>query len=128
MINSHVFLDANVLLEIILARSNESDARKFLNAQTEKPCISALTAHLVVHFGQKIVELPILRKFLEDYEVLPLDNADFEWAFMNMRGNDFEDALQVAIAIRNGSSTFVTFDKQLVGNYKALSIIKTQLL
>ncbi|HJQ08787.1 MAG TPA: hypothetical protein VJ836_04890 [Candidatus Saccharimonadales bacterium] len=87
-----------------------------------------MTVHLVVHFGQAIVELPVLRKFLEDYVGLPLEQTDFEWAFMNMRGNNFEDALQIAAAIPNGYNCFVTFDKNLTKNYKELSIIKTQLL
>jgi predicted nucleic acid-binding protein len=127
MPTNNVFLDANILLEIILDRANARPARKLLNDVPAQPCISALTAHLVVHFGKNLVDMPVLRHFLQDYTVLPLEEKDFEWAFVNMRGTDFEDALQLAVAIRNGSDTFFTFDKNLVKNYKSLPTIRIQL-
>ena len=58
-----MYLDANVLLEIILRRPNEKIARKLLQEQNDEIFISALTAHLVTHFGRSIVELPVLRAF-----------------------------------------------------------------
>ncbi len=128
MPSNALFLDANILLAIILGRNKRNQARQLLKGQKEKPYISALTAHLVVHFGQAIVELPTLRKFLGDYIVLSLERTDFEWAFMNMRGNDFEDALQIAVAIRNGCDSFATFDKDLAKNYEELLTIKTKLI
>lgn len=123
-----MFLDANVLLEILLDRGKGPQARAFLNSQTEKPAISALTAHLVVHFGSQIVDFPVLRHFLNDYTIISLDSADIEWAFINMRGTDFEDALQMAVAIRNGYGTFATFDKNLMRDYEGLPSIRTQLI
>ena len=123
-----VFLDANILLEIILGRLKEDIARQFIEGQDEELYISTLTAHLIVHFGQSIVSLPILRGFLADYTVLDLTPVDFEWAFMNTRNKDFEDALQIAIAIRSGCGKFVTFDKTLATTYNDLLPIKTQLL
>ena len=123
-----VFLDANVLLEILLARNKEAAARKLIENTRDNLYISALTAHLVVHFGKSIVALPVLREFLADYIVLSLENADFEWAFTNIRGGDFEDALQIAVAIRNGCSQLVSFDKNLATAYKDLPSIQTKLL
>lgn len=123
-----VFLDANVLLEILLGRPKQAAARKFIQAQSGTLCISTLTAHLVVHFGQAIVGLPILRAFLADYTVLALEPADFEWAFANIRNKDFEDALQLAVAIRNGCGYFMTFDKALVADYKGLPAIQAKLI
>ncbi len=123
-----VFLDANILLEILLNRQNGATARKIIEKHSDNLCISALTAHLVTHFGQAIVELSVLRKFLADYTILALEAADFEWAFTNLRNDDFEDALQLATAIRNGCNQFMTFDKTLVTAYKDLSPIKVQLV
>src|ERR1022692_4608687 len=94
-----LFLDANILLEIVLGRKQEAAARKLIENQSEHLFISSLSAHLVVHFGQAIVDLRILRKFLADYTILALDSIDFEWAFANIRNQDFEDALQLAVAI-----------------------------
>lgn len=123
-----VFLDANVLLEILLGRRNETAARNVIEQHSENLFISSLTAHLVVHFGQAIVDLPILRKFLSDYTILALDSADFEWAFVNMRNQDFEDALQLSVAIRNGCDKFLTLDKTLAKSYSDLLPIQIRLL
>lgn len=94
--------------------------------QADTLYISALTAHLVVHFGQAIVHLPIVRQFLGDYTVLGLENADFNLAFNNVRGNNFEDGLQLAVAIRNGCTHFSTFDTDLVARYQDLPSIQVQ--
>ncbi|HVC36248.1 MAG TPA: type II toxin-antitoxin system VapC family toxin [Candidatus Dormibacteraeota bacterium] len=128
MDKDRLFVDANVLLEIILSRKNEKLARNILEDNSNNLFISALTAHLVVHFGQLVVDLPILRSFLEDYTILSLNESDFEWAFTNMRNQDFEDALQLAVAIRNGCNTFITLDKDLATTYNNLPQIKTSLL
>lgn len=125
---SKTFLDANVLLEIILGRSKQSIARQSLEIAPENLKISALTAHLVMHFGTAVADLPVLREFLADYEILDLSAADIEWAFNNARNNDFEDALQLAVAIRNGCNEFVTFDRQLQKDYASLPIINIKVL
>ena len=121
------FLDANILLEIILGRPKQQQAREFIERH-DTLYISALTAHLVVHFGQSIVEMPIIHEFLADYTILPLDPMDFEWAFSNARNGDFEDALQIGVAIRNGCDSFITFDKRLAKDYKSLPQISIAFL
>jgi predicted nucleic acid-binding protein len=123
-----VFLDANVLLEIILGRDNEAIARKTLEAHQGSLFISSLTAHLIVHFGKTIVDIPVLRQFLSDYTILSLEGIDFEWAFTNLRNSDFEDALQIGVAIRNGCTDFLTFDKALYKDYTDLPSIRAELL
>lgn len=123
-----IFLDANILLEIILGRDNEAIARKVLETRQGNLSISSLTAHLIVHFGRALVDLPVLRHFLSDYTILSLEGADFEWAFTNLRDSDFEDALQIGVAIRNGCTDFLTFDKDLHKAYADLPSIRTKLL
>ena len=123
-----IFLDANVLIEIILGRDKELVARNFIEEHSDNLFISALVAHLVIHFGQEIVDLPILRKFLSDYAILSLESVDFEWAFTNIRNKDFEDSLQLAVAIRNGCTKFITFDKELTNAYRDLPSMQVQLL
>ncbi len=122
-----VFLDANIVLEILLGREKDAAARKLLETYAGNLHISALTSHLVTHFGQKIVELPTLRQFLADYIILSLEAADFEWAFTNLRNQDFEDTLQLGVAIRHGCSHFITFDKPLYQTYKDLPTIHVEL-
>lgn len=125
--DSSIFFDANILLEVVLGRDKELLARSLLEKHTGTICISALSAHLVTHFGQAVVTFPVLRKFLSDYTILDLKAVDFEWAFTNIRNNDFEDALQIAVAVRNGCSDFITFDAALASAYKDLPSIKVQL-
>lgn len=123
-----VFLDANILLEVLLSRDGDKKARTYIANHAGNIHISALTAHLVVHFGQAIVALPVLRSFLGDYYIEPLTDQDFEWAFTNARNADFEDALQLAVAIRTGCDAFATFDKSLYAAYKNLPTIDLKLL
>jgi predicted nucleic acid-binding protein len=122
-----MFLDANVVLEILLSRKQEAAARKLIDNSTGRLYMSVLTAHLIVQFGQAIVDLPILRQFLADYTILNLESPDFRWAFANVRGNDFEDGLQLAVAIRNGCTRFVTFDRDLAATYASLTSIQVEL-
>ncbi len=125
---SSVFLDANIVLEIILERQNKQLAKDLLYKYSNSLNISSLTAHLIAYFGQQRVDLPVLRSFLKDYTILSLDSGDFEWAFNNIRNNDFEDALQLGVAIRNGCTSFITFDKTLVDTYSGLKNISIKLL
>ncbi len=118
-----IFLDANILLEIILDRPKQHVAIKHLEKQPESLYISSLTAHLVVYFGQSRVGLPTIRNFLADYTILPLEESDFTWAFTNARNKDFEDALQLGVAIRHACTQFVTFDSKLSKDYRTLPTI-----
>lgn len=126
--SSSVFLDANVLLEVLLARRHETAARRVLQMHAGNMYISALTAHLVVHFGQQCVSLDVLQNFLGDYQLLELTATDFTWAFTNLRGSDFKDALQLAVAVRQGLPKFLTFDKELHRLYRDLPTIDVVLL
>jgi len=123
-----VFLDANVLIEILLDRPNKNKATTYMSNHADQLAISSLTAHIAVYFGQTRVDLPLLRTFLADYKILSLEEADFVWAFNNARNEDFEDALQLAVAIRHGCSEFATFDKQLFKDYSSLPTVKVILL
>ena len=119
--------DANILLEIILTRKQEEAARKTLAEAGSDLSISTLSAHLVIHFGRERTSLAILKQFLADYQLLALEAVDFEWAFNNRRDDDFEDALQLAVAIRYGCDRFITLDNSLYKTYKDLPTIRVVL-
>lgn len=123
-----VYFDANVLLEIISQRTNVALARREIRAAAGRRCISTLTGHLAIYFGGKSLKLATLQGFLSDFEMLSLTAEDFEWVHSNIRNNNFEDALQLAVAIRNGCDTFITFDKELYQTYKSLPQLKIHLL
>ncbi len=113
-----IFLDANILLEIIHERERFDDAVAYVRTHAGRLCISALTVHLVMYFGSKVTEVKVLRQFLSDYRVLPVSVGDIDWAFDHIRGGDFEDALQVACAVNSGCTRFVTLDAALARRYK----------
>jgi len=126
--SSVLFLDANILIEIILGRDHSEAAVKLIENHPGQPAISTLTGHLVMYFGGRISTTRLLQGFLADFDMLPLEKTDFDWAFANLHGDDFEDALQLAIAIRNGYDKFLTLDKKLYNAYKNLEAISVQLL
>ena len=128
MVQDKVFLDANIILEILLDRKNNLKARKLIAAHAGKLYISSLTVHIAVYFGQQEQELPVIKTLLSDYHIESLTSQDTAWAFNNVRNDDFEDALQLAIAIRANCQEFVTFDKTLFDTYKDLATIKVVLL
>ena len=124
---SNAFLDANILLEVLLDRPKAPTVKQTLENHPTGLYISALTAHLVVYYGKKVVDLPLLKRFLSDYIIIEMSGDDFEWAFNNIRGQDFEDALQLAVAIRYGCDEFITLDRPLFNTYKVLPSIKVVL-
>lgn len=122
------FFDANVLLEVLLERSQADSAARALSTSANNAAISALTAHLVMYFGSKLVEATVLKNFLAEFTIFPLTQADFAWAFENKRNNDFEDALQVAVAIHGTCEVFVTLDKKLFDAYRQAGALEVQLI
>lgn len=123
-----ICFDANLLLEVIFGRKYSNLVVDYLENTQESIVISALTGHLVVYFGKKERKISVLQEFLRDFKVLSLESADFEWAFNNMMNDDFEDSLQLAVAVRNGCEQFVTLDRKLYLRYKNLNSLKVKLL
>jgi len=119
-----VFLDANVVLEITLKdRPRFEQAQQFLETLTNDTAISILTVHLLMHFGRKQgIADELLENVIGENELLSITPEDYVWASLNERGKDFEDALQVATAIRNGCKSFITFDVTLAKAYESCPI------
>lgn len=123
-----IFFDANVIVEIALERKNIQTAINSLRNAGEYAYASTLSGHLTVHFGKKHADLAALEQLLSSFTLLSLESIDFTWAFRNRHDDDFEDALQIAVAIRNGCNEFVTFDKKLAKAYGNLPTMKITLL
>lgn len=81
-----------------------------------------------MYVGVKTVDRKAVEAFLSDYTILPLDAVNFDWAFRNTRNSDFEDALQIAVALKNGCDEFVTLDKRLAKIYDNLPTMRVTLL
>ena len=122
-----VFLDSNILLEIILKdRVKRSLVKEYLESMSKSndfSSISMLTVHLIMHFGRKEqIDNDLLECVINENELFALSGEDYEWALVNERGKDFEDALQLAVAMRAECDTFVTLDKRLAREYNDLPI------
>ncbi len=119
-----IFLDANIILEIVLKdRPHFEQAQKLLEAVDDDTAISMLSVHLIMHFGRKEhIDDALLENVIGENELLPISPEDYVWAVLNEQGRDFEDALQIAAAIRSGCDTFVTFDTSLAKAYSKLPI------
>lgn len=119
-----VFLDTNILLEITLNnRVHFPQVKRFLEAVDDETAVSTLSAHLVMHFGRKEhADDAFLQGVIAENKLLDITSEDYIWAVANERGKDFEDALQIATALRAGSIAFVTLDRSLAKAYAGMPI------
>jgi len=115
-----ILLDANVLLEILIAgRAQKTAVFKWMEQNNEEFCISMLTVHFVLHFGLKDkLDITDLKTFLADYPKIALLPEDYVAAIGLLRNKDHEDALQLATAERIGCSRIITLDKKFAETYK----------
>ena len=119
-----IFVDANVVLEVIEKRLRADACEQLLRGAEEK-AISLLTLDLVMYFVEKdkLAWEPV-KTFLESFAWLPITDTDAQWAFGNFKGDDFEDALQISCAKREGCNKFATLDKDLAKKYADTILIK----
>jgi predicted nucleic acid-binding protein len=115
-----ILLDANILLEMLIAgRPRKQIVFDWMVRNDESYCISMLTVDLVLHFAVKDnLKLADIKKFLADYPKIALLPEDYVSAMELLIGKDHEDALQLAIAIRNKCSKIVTLDLDFARKYK----------
>ncbi len=113
-----IFVDANVLLEIVHERDNLEVAIGFVRKNAGQLFVSALTVHLVMYFGRKVASSEALKQLLSDYYITSIATEHVEWAFANVEHGDFEDALQVASALSAECTQFATFDRALARRYR----------
>lgn len=119
-----VFLDANVILELILKDCPYFEQVKtFLESINDSTAISALGIHLIMYFGRKEkIGDALLESVIDENELLSSTSEDYIWAALNEQGRDFEDALQPATAIRYGCQKFVTLGSSLAKMYAEFPI------
>lgn len=127
-----VFLDTNILLDLLLEREGYKLSGQILQLQEEGKCtlcVSVLTMVNVAYVYRKtvgqdmaVVNLKYLSALLE---VLPMDNEMLQAAIYK-RGKDFEDILQGICAASAGCDAIVTRnekdyairDGMLAGGYR----------
>lgn len=107
-----IFFDANTLLEVLLGRRESAAVVALLSEIESRHCISPLTVHLCYHFClQKGVKPERIADFLENIDILPMDNYVVSLAQRRFDGKDFEDCLQAACAELGKCDAILTLDK-----------------
>lgn len=109
-----VFLDTNIVLDLLLQRPGYKESAKILELQEQgkiRTCVSVLTIVNAAYIYRKsvgatlvVVNLRYLSAFLE---VLPMDNDMLQKA-ISMEGPDFEDLFQAVCASTNGCDVIIT--------------------
>ena len=109
-----VFLDTNVVLDILLQREGYLYSSRILQMSEDKKivtCQSALSlaniAYIVRKFLSPGVMTPTLKQLTCLSEILPLTESDLSDAVM-MDGPDFEDILQLVCASHNRCDVLIT--------------------
>lgn len=111
-----VFLDTNIILDLLLERDGYEDSVPIFQMQDEgklKICVSLLTMVNVAYIYKKtvgnnmaVVNLEYLSSLVE---VLPMDGNQLQNAIL-MQGKDFEDILQCVCAAEGGCDYLITRD------------------
>ncbi len=127
--SNNVFIDANILMELFFARASRQKVMETLLAKGAEAehVASILSVHILFYYVEKEKKQKSdAHDFLQSYRILDMNEADYEWAMANDQG-DFEDALQIACALRQGCKKFLTLDqglKQRHHKHLAITLIR----
>ena len=109
-----VFLDTNIILDLLLERDGYEDSAIIFQMQDEgtlKICVSLLTMVNVAYIYKKAVgnnmAVANLKYLSTLVEVLPMDGDQLHKSIL-MDGKDFEDILQCVCAAEGGCDYFIT--------------------
>ena len=111
---SRLFLDTNILLDILLERPGYQSALGILQAGCDGKYslhTSVLSMANMAYVLRKTLSpgvlTPVLMQIALLVDVLPMDAAQFRKAIL-LSGPDFEDILQIVCAVSGGCDTLVT--------------------
>lgn len=109
-----VFLDTNVMLDLLLEREGFAEAAEILQLHDDgviEVCQSSLSLANIAYILRKIFSpqflAPTMLQLASVAEVLPLGGDDIRRALM-LDGRDYEDMLQLSCAMAGGCETVVT--------------------
>ena len=112
--NQRLFLDTNVLLDILLERPGYQAALKLLQAGSGgrvSLCTSVLSMANIAYVLRKTLNpgllTPTLKQLSSLLEVLPMDSGQLDNALL-LSGPDFEDVLQAVCAVQGGCAQLIT--------------------
>lgn len=109
-----LFLDTNILLDILLERPGYEPALDILQLSADKEatlCTSYLSMANIAYVLRKEysggILLPTLKQISSLVEILPMDNTQLQKAIL-LSGPDFEDILQAVCADSSGCRIILT--------------------
>ena len=115
-----IALDANAVMEILVERNRQGNIQTAVAQYSSNTDlgISSLTASHIFYLAEQ-QKIPIARAeaLISTYRFYDVQASDVIWALKQYGGKDFEDALQIAAALREGCKTFITLDKKLATKY-----------
>src|ERR1039458_9446080 len=107
-----VFLDANVLLEILLNRARAAKCESLIRDPSNEYAISALTVHIVWYMAERNrLQTEQIDELLSVWIILPVNEQSVKLARGRYDKKDFEDCLQAACAELRNFDEIVTIDK-----------------
>ncbi len=112
-----VILDTNIILYIL---NNDERTPQIMEIifKYSQCCISSITYTTVWYFIEKWkLDFREAKSCLDTFEILSTSSEDCELGFDLAKNEDVEDGVQIAIALNNGISNFVTCDKGLYEKY-----------
>ena len=112
--NPRLFLDTNVLLDVLLERPGYQAALKLLQAGSDgrvSLCTSVLSMANIAYVLRKTLNpgllTPTLKQLSSLLEVLTMDSGQLDNALL-LSGPDFEDVLQAVCAVQGGCAQLIT--------------------
>lgn len=117
-------LDTNILLEILELRQyyEATLATLKLHQDTQSMLgISTLTVSNTFYLAERHKVSPQrVELLIQNYQIFSIIPEDITWALSYYQGKDFEDALQIASALREGCTAFLTIEASLAAKYSHL--------
>ena len=109
-----IFLDTNVMLDLLLDRQGCAEAARVLQLQEDgkiTACLSILSMANLAYVLRKTVSplqvIPTLKQISAIVEVVPMDDRQLQRSLL-LDGPDFEDILQAVCASENGCECILT--------------------
>jgi len=115
-----IFLDANIVLEILFKRESANFCIEVCKEQ-ESLFISSTSLHTIYYYAEKAkIDLDIVKNMLADINILPVSKSEYDFALEIFHAEDMEDALQVATALNFNIKLIFTLDKAMIKKYSGI--------
>jgi len=112
-----LFLDANILLEVMMVRSKLKKIGRILHEPKYEFYVSTLSVHILYYFAElEGIERSFVKKLTTVAKHLPLSTDMVTKAQDRYNGKDFEDCLQATCAEAAGCDEILTLDKNFAKN------------